>query len=94
MLTIIQVVNVLAFAFMAYVLAGVLAQSLKDSRLLKPAAMTICSVTIAYHLHQTGAWAYILAAFVGFFMHTCINAYTKRVKAPPKNRKKNIKINP
>ena len=94
MLTIIQAVNVLAFAFMAYVLAGVLAQSLKDSKLLKPVAMTICSVTIAYHLHQTGAWAYILAAFVGFFLHTCVNAYIKKVKAPTQNRKRNIKINP
>ena len=94
MLTIIQVVNVLAFAFMAYVLAGVLRESLKDSKLLKPIAMTICSVTIAYHLHQVGAWAYIVAAFVGYFLHTCVAAYTKRVKAPTKNRKKNIKINP
>jgi fructose-specific phosphotransferase system IIC component len=95
MLTIIQTVNVLAFAFMAYVLAGVLAQSLKDSELLKPIAMTICSITIAFHLHQTGAWMYIVGAFVGYFAHTCVSGYTKKVKAPAANkRKKVVNINP
>jgi fructose-specific phosphotransferase system IIC component len=93
MLTVIQVVNVLAFAFMAYVLADVLAKSLKESGLLKPIAMTVCSVTIAFHLYEAGNATYIVAAFAGFFLHTCVNAYTKRVKAPT-NRKKSVKINP
>ena len=93
MLTLIQVVNVLAFAFMAYVLADVLAKSLKESSLLKPIAMTVCSVTIAFHLYEAGSTPYIVAAFAGFFLHTCANAYTKRVKAPT-NRKKSVKINP
>ena len=93
MLTLIQVVNVLAFAFMAYVLADVLAKSLKESSLLKPMAMTVCSVTIAFHLYEAGNATYIVAAFAGFFLHTCVNAYTRRIKAPT-NRKKNIKINP
>jgi fructose-specific phosphotransferase system IIC component len=93
MLTVIQVVNILAFAFMAYVLADVLAKSLKESSLLKPIAMTVCSVTIAFHLYEAGNATYIVAAFAGFFLHTCVNAYTKRVKAPT-NRKKSVKINP
>ena len=93
MLTLIQVVNVFAFAFMAYVLADVLAKSLKESTLLKPIAMTVCSITIAFHLYEAGNAVYIVAAFAGFFLHTCVNAYTKRVKAPT-NRKKKVKINP
>ena len=93
MLTLIQVVNVFAFAFMAYVLADVLVKSLKESTLLKPVAMTVCSVTIAFHLYEAGNAVYIVAAFAGFFLHTCVNAYTKRVKAPT-NRKKSVKINP
>jgi fructose-specific phosphotransferase system IIC component len=93
MLTVIQVVNILAFAFMAYVLADVLAKSLKESALLKPTAMTVCSVTIAFHLYEAGSTPYIVAAFAGFFLHTCVNAYTKKVKAPT-SRKKSVKINP
>jgi len=98
-LTILQSVNVLAFAYMAYMLAGVLAQSLKDSELLKPSVMTICSVTIALHLHQTGAWTYVVGAFVGYFIHTCVSGYTKKAKAPAANKRpikkeKVININP
>ena len=94
-LTILQTVNVLAFSYMAYMLAGVLSQSLKDSELLKPIAMTICSVTIALHLHQAGAWAYIVGAFAGYFIHTCVSGYTKKVKAnTPKKRQKVVSINP
>jgi len=92
-LALIKIVNVFAFAFMAYVLADVLAKALKESTLLKPIAMTICSVTIAFHLYEAGNATYIVAAFAGFFLHTCVNAYTKRVKAPT-NRKKKVKINP
>jgi hypothetical protein len=95
MLTILQTVNVLAFTYMAYMLAGVLAQSLRDSELLKPIAMTICSITIALHLHQTDAWMYIVGAFAGYFIHTCVSGYTKKIKAPTnKKRKKVININP
>ena len=95
MLTTLQAVNVLAFTYMAYVLAGVLSESLKDSKLLKPIAMTICSITIAFHLHQTGAWAYIIASFVGYFAHTCVAGYVKKVKVPTANkRKKVVNINP
>ena len=93
MLALIQVVNVFAFAFMAYVLADVLTKSLKESTLLKPIAMTVCSVTIAFHLYEAGNAAYIVAAFAGFFLHTCVNAYTKKAKAAT-NRKKKVKINP
>ena len=78
---------------MAYVLADVLAKALKESTLLKPIAMTVCSVTIAFHLYEAGNATYIIAAFTGFFLHTCMNAYTKKVKAPTK-RKKKVKINP
>lgn len=95
MLIALQIVNALSFAYMAYVLAGVLTDSLGESLLLKPIAITICSATIAYHLHETNAWAYIVAGFAGFFLHTCSNSYTKKVKAPtPKNRKKVVNINP
>jgi predicted branched-subunit amino acid permease len=90
----IQVVNVFAFAFMAYVFSGVLRQSLKDSELLKPITMSICSVTIAYHLFQSGVSAYIVAAFAGYFLHTCVAGYTRKVKAPTKNRKRKVQINP
>lgn len=95
MSNIIQGINIFSFCFMAYVLAGVLTESLKDSKLLKPVAMTICSITIALHLHQTGAWAYIIASFVGYFAHTCVDGYVKKVKAPTANkRKKVVNINP
>ena len=87
-------VNIIAFTFMAYVLAGVLAEALRESRLLKPIAMTICSITIAFHLYEAGNAMYIVAAFAGFFLHTCVNAYTKRVKAPTNRKKKVVKINP
>jgi len=87
-------VNIIAFTFMAYVLAGVLAEALRESRLLKPIAMTICSITIAFHLYEAGNATYIVAAFAGFFLHTCVNAYTKRVKAPTNRKKKVVKINP
>ena len=94
MLNLIQVVNVFAFAFMAYVFAGVLRQSLKDSELLKPITMSICSVTISYHLFQSGVWIYVIAAFVGYFLHTCVAGYTRKGKAPDKRRKKSAQINP
>jgi fructose-specific phosphotransferase system IIC component len=94
MIMTLQVVNSLAFAFMAYILSEILAQSLKDSKLLKPIAMTICSITIAHSCFLNGTWEYILAGFAGFFLHTCVSAYNKRTQAPAKNRKKNIKINP
>jgi len=95
MMIMLQVVNILAFIYMAYMLAGVLAQALKDSEVLRPIAITICSVTIAFHLHQTGAWTYIVGAFIGYFIHTCVNGYTKKVKAPTANkRKKVVNINP
>lgn len=95
MLNVIQSVNIVAFFFMAYLLAGVLSESLKNSKLLKPIAMTICSITIAIHLHQTGAWAYIIASFVGYFAHTCVDGYVKKVKVPTVNKgKKVVNINP
>ena len=93
MANIIHIVNIFAFAFMAYVLADVLIKSLKESSLLKPVAMTICSVTIALHLYEAGKAPYIVAAFTGFFLHTCVTAYTKKIKAPTK-RKKKVKVNP
>jgi len=94
-MNVIQIVNILAFAFMAYVLAGVLASSLKGGEILKPIAMSVCSVTIAYHLHLTEAWPYIIASFVGYFLHTCVSGYTKKVKVSTSNkRKKVVNINP
>tara|TARA_B100000700_G_scaffold156779_1_gene174050 strand:+ start:1009 stop:1299 length:291 start_codon:yes stop_codon:yes gene_type:complete len=96
MTTIIQTTNIFAFAFMAYVLTGVLLEALKGSQILKPAAMTVCSITIAYHLYHAGVQEYILASFVGFFFHACANAYTKKEKAggKPNKRKPSVKINP
>ena len=94
-MTPIQIINVFAFGFIAYILSGVLAESLKDSKLLKPISITICSIAIALHLVEAGAVGSIVASFVGFFIHTCVNGYTRKVKAPAaKNRKKVVNINP
>ena len=95
MMIVIQTVSSLAFAFVAYLLASVLMDSLKDGNLVKPIAITICSVTISYHLYLTGASLYIVGAFIGFFAQACVSTYHKKVKAPAVNkRKKVVNINP
>tara|TARA_B100001029_G_C14959975_1_gene393843 strand:+ start:342 stop:635 length:294 start_codon:yes stop_codon:yes gene_type:complete len=97
MLVVLKVVNALAFAFVSYLLADVLAKALKEGSIVKPFSITVCAITISYHLLQTDGAGYIVAAFVGFFIHTCANAYVRKKKKPmatPKKDKKVININP
>ena len=95
MLILIQTISCLSFAYVAYLLSGVLSDSLKKGRMLEPIVITLCIVTIAYHLHNANVWMYILASFAGFFLHTCTNGFTKKVKATASNkRKKVVNINP
>ena len=91
MLIIFKIINAAAFAFVAYLLADVLAKALKSGSILKPVAITLCSITISYHLIMTDGEAYVLGAFIGFFMHTCANAYVKK-KSSSKGAKD--KLNP
>jgi O-antigen/teichoic acid export membrane protein len=92
MLVFIQTISCLAFAYVSYLLASVLADSLKESKLVKSISITVCCVTIAYHFHHTGMWAYIVSAFVGFFLHTCVSGYTRKVKAPSRKNKSKVKV--
>ncbi len=87
-----QTLNALAFTFVAYLLADVLTKSLKGSELLKPIAITLCSITISYHLLQTGGSIYVLGSFVGFFLHTCANAYVKKKKVKSSSNKRDPKV--
>ena len=88
----------LSFAFVSYLIAGVLRDSLTKSQIIKPIAITICSITIAYNLVQARDYIYIAATFVGFFVHTCVSSYVRKPKKPkaeakPKDRKV-VNINP
>ena len=90
----IQTISCLSFAYVTYLLSGVLAGFLKDGMMIKPIAIALCGVIIAFHLHAAGVWPYILASFTGFFLHTCADGYTKKSKSAAKKRKKVISINP
>ena len=95
MLVAIQVINFLAFTFVAWVLTDALIDSLKDSCLVKPIAISLCGTTISYHLLQTSGGIYVVAVFAGFFLHTCMNAYVKKKrKSSPSKKKPSVKINP
>ena len=88
----------LSFAFVSYLIAGVLRDSLKKSQLIRPIAITICSITIAYNLVQARDYTYIVAAFAGFFLHTCVSTYVRKPKVekaePKKKDRKVVNINP
>lgn len=93
LLKFIVVLNFFAFIFVAYLIADVLAKALKEGAWLRPIAVTLCAITISYHLFQTDGGVYVLASFVGFFLHTCANAYVKK-KKPDSAKKKTTKVNP
>ena len=92
MMIIFQAINALAFAFVAYLLADVLSKALKNSELVKPIAITLCSITISYHLFVMGGSIYVLGSFVGFFLHTCANAYVKKKRTKSSSTKKDPKV--
>ena len=84
-----QIAIGLSFTYVAFLLAGTLKHAIVESHLVKPFAIILCLVTICYHLASSREIIYILAAFVGFFLHTCLDAYKKRKPAPKKS-----KVNP
>ena len=92
------ILNGLSFCFVTYILAGVFTQALNNGGIVKPIAITLCSLTIAYYLFQTEGQAYILSAFAGYFFHSCQNNFVRKKKSSSEKSKprksKVININP
>ena len=87
------ILNGLAFCFVTYILAGVFTDALKNGKMIKPAAITLCSLTITFYLFQTQGQPYILAAFAGYFIHSCQNNFVRKKKpASQKSKGKNPKV--
>lgn len=94
MLIMIKVLSFISFSFIAWVLAGVLMTSLKDSCILKPAAISTAAASVAYHLMQVSGGVFVIGSFfLGFFVYACADAYEKK-KGKPSPRKKQPKVNP
>ena len=93
-----QIANIIAFGYIAYVGTGSIRQPLKEGKLVQPIAITAAAISIMTHLILGGDYYYVGSIFAGFFLSSCFDCYVKKEGSSRKRAKRKesttIKINP